>query len=78
MANNTYIIKFANNSSRAKFHKTLQTQVETAGKQIELGEFVPDIIIHDISEQELEKVNRLAGTKARFIADFRHDLFLQK
>ncbi len=78
MANNTYIIKFVNKSSRAKFHETLQTQAEIAGKQIEFGEFLPDMIIHDISEQELEKVNRLAGTQAQFIADFRHDLFLRR
>ncbi len=78
MTNKTYIIKFANESSRAKFYEALQTQADVADKRIEFGEFLPDLIIHDVSEREMEKVNRLAGTQARFIADFRHDLFLQR
>jgi hypothetical protein len=75
MANNTYIIRFADEASRAKFCRSLKKQPDVANKQMKLGEFLPDVIIHDVSEEELEKLTRLAGTQARFIGDFKHDLF---
>jgi hypothetical protein len=74
MANTTYIIRFAEESARDKFFETLQTQANTKDKQIEFGEFLPDLIIHDVSEEELQEINALAGTEVRFFADFKQDL----
>jgi len=73
--NTTYIIRFADESARAQFSRVLQTQSELAHKRIEFGEFLPDMIVYDISDAELQKLRRLAGTQTRFFADFQHELF---
>ncbi len=77
MAKNTYIVRFTDETSRARFYDTFQTQTNIKDRRIKFGEFLPDLIIYDVSEQELQKINNLAGTNARFIADFQHDLFLE-
>jgi hypothetical protein len=42
---------------------------------VEFGEFLPDAIVRDISDQALMEIKRIADPQTRFIEDFQHDLF---
>jgi len=71
----TYIIRFPNEQSRDEFDRALKAKPDLRPSQMEFGEFLPDVIVRDISDQALIEIKRLADPKTRFIEDFKHDLF---
>ena len=76
MANKTYIVRFDDEKSCNEFYETLKSQNDVEDKRIALGEFIPYfLIIYDVSDIELKKLNQIAGNKARFFPDFEHNLF---
>lgn len=75
MGNNTYIIKFENEISRNEFFEKLKSKTEIKDKKVEIGSFLPDLIIYDVSDEELRELNRIAENKAQFFPDFQSDLF---
>jgi len=71
----TYIIRFPNEESRDEFHKALKDRLHLEPSQVKFGEFFPDAIVRDISDQALSEIKRIADPRTRFIEDFQHDLF---
>lgn len=67
----TIIVRFDNVASRDAFLKELGERSEHI---LQVGEFIPDVILRDISEEFVAKVRRLVPN-ARIVADFAHDLF---
>ena len=71
----TYIIRFPNEQSRDEFQEALKQAADVEESQIEFGEFLPDAIVRDISDETLNEIKRIVDSEARFIEDFQHDLF---
>lgn len=71
----TYIIRFPSEQSRNEFHRALKDRLHIEPSQVEFGEFLPDAIVRDISDQALNEIKRIADPRTRFIEDFQHDLF---
>jgi hypothetical protein len=74
MPRKTYIIRFPSEESRTEFHQILKKRKDIEPTQVEFGEFLPDVIIKDISDLDLDKIKRIADPRTRFIEDFQHDL----
>jgi hypothetical protein len=70
----TYIIRFPSEQSRNEFHRAIKNRADIKPLQVELGEFLPDAIVKDVSDQALNEIKRIADPRARFIEDFQHDL----
>lgn len=75
MSIKTYIIRFPNLKSRNDFHKALKETSEIQPSQVEFGEFLPDVIVKNISDHALREIKRIVDPGTRFIEDFQHDLF---
>jgi len=75
MANTNYIVRFNNESSRLKFYEALEKRHDLLRKKVIFGEVMPDLIIYDISNQELTRLRQIAKGEAQFLPDFKHDLF---
>ena len=73
----TYIIRFPSEQSRKEFHTAIKNRTDIKPSQVELGEFLPDAIVRDVSDHALNEIKRIADPGARFIEDFQHDLLKQ-
>ncbi|HLA11943.1 MAG TPA: hypothetical protein VJ023_15260 [Pyrinomonadaceae bacterium] len=71
----TYIIRFPSEKARNEFQRALKDTSNIQPSQVEFGEFLPDVIVRDISDQTLKEIKRIADPGTRFIEDFQHDLF---
>ena len=71
----TYLIRFPNEQSRDQFQEAVKQTPDIEESQIEFGEFLPDAIVRDVTDQTLAEIKRIVDPATRFIEDFQHDLF---
>ena len=70
----TYILRFPSEQSRNKFRTALDRRSDIDPDQVEFGEFLPDVIVRNISDRALDEIKSIVDPGTRFIEDFRHDL----
>ena len=76
MAMKSYIIRFPSEQSRSKFRRTLEEQrVQPKPFQFEVGEFLPDIIVKNVSDNTINWLKQITDPGTIFFEDFQHDLF---
>lgn len=71
MPNHSFIIRFPDEHSRDQFQSALEGSV--AG-HVQFGELLPDAIVQDVSDQDLEKIKSIADPHAEFFDDIRFEV----
>ena len=75
MTGHSYIIRFPDIASRNKFREALMHQRSVDPEQVVFAEFLPDVIVRNMSDAMLASIKHLADPKARFFEDVQFDLF---
>lgn len=76
MAMKSYIIRFPSEHSRSKFRRALEEErVQLRPFQFEVGEFLPDIIVKNVSDYTISRLKQITDPGTIFFEDFQHDLF---
>jgi hypothetical protein len=65
---NSYIIRFPDEHSRAEFQEALETAGIAAG-HVQFGSFLPDAVVQDVSDQDLEAIRKIVDPQAEFFED---------
>ena len=68
MSSHSYIIRFPDERSRDEFHEAVDSGGVAEG-HICFGEFLPDVVVQDVSDEELETIKRMADPQAKFFED---------
>ena len=74
MSMHNYIIRFPDDNARERFRVELEQQPDIKTGKVIYGEFLPDVIVHDISDSTLELMKRIAHPKAKFYEDIQFDV----
>jgi hypothetical protein len=72
MGPDIFIVRFESVEARDQFLSLVRNDAELASTIRAIGEFLPDVIVHAETAQQLDRL-RNAAPSARFIADFVHD-----
>ncbi len=70
-----YIVKFDNQQTREAWLQALEGTPEYENIRCAPSPFLPDVVLYNVREEQLPELRDLAHDRARFIADFAHDLF---
>ncbi|MBV9497450.1 MAG: hypothetical protein JOZ54_24650 [Acidobacteria bacterium] len=70
-----YIVKFDDQQTRRQWLQALEVIPEYQNIRYTPSPFLPDVILYNVREEQLPQLRDLAHDRARFIADFAHDLF---
>jgi hypothetical protein len=68
MPNHSYIIRFPDEHSRDEFQEALGSRGLAEGR-VQFGELLPDVVVQDVSEEDLETIRRIADPQAKFFED---------
>jgi len=71
----SYIIRFLDEAARDAFTRAVRADEDLSGVRLDVGEFLPDVVVIDASEDTIRRLEKLAGAGARVFEDFGHDLF---
>jgi len=72
MSGHSFLIRFPDERSRAVFRSALEDS--RVGGYLHFGEFLPDVIAQDVSDQDVERLRALAGPRARFFEDIQFEV----
>jgi hypothetical protein len=76
MSIKSYIIRFPSDQSRSKFRRALEEErIQLSPFQFEVGEFLPDIIVKNVSDNTVSRLKQITDPGTIFFEDFQHDLF---
>ncbi len=75
MARQSFIVKFPSNAALDIFRRRIQAEPEYRDLRVHFFDDPPDAIIKEIDSTRVAALKEVAGTNARFIADFVHDMF---
>lgn len=75
MARQSFIVKFPSNAALDDFREQIQAAPEYRDLHVHFFHDPPDAIIREVDTTHVARLKEVAGTKARFIADFAHDMF---
>lgn len=73
MPGHSFLIRFPDERSRAVFRSALEDS-RVGTERLHFGEFLPDVIVQDISDQEADRLRSLAGPRARFFEDIQFEV----
>lgn len=68
MSSHSYIIRFPSERSRDEFQEALDSRGLVEG-HVQFGDFLPDVVIQDVSDEDLETIRRIADPGAKFFED---------
>ncbi|HET9209387.1 MAG TPA: hypothetical protein VFR03_03265 [Thermoanaerobaculia bacterium] len=68
MSSHSYIIRFPDERSRDEFQEAVDSRGVAEG-HLHFGEVLPDVVVQDISDEDLETIKRMADPHAKFFED---------
>jgi hypothetical protein len=68
MSSHSYIIRFPDERSRDEFQEAVDSGGVAEG-HIHFGELLPDVVVQDVSDEELVTIKRMVDPQARFFED---------
>jgi len=66
MSSHSFIIRFPDQRSRDELQSSLAGKV---ADHVQFGELLPDVIVQDVSDQELEKIRGIVDPRAELFED---------
>jgi hypothetical protein len=75
MARQSFIVKFPSNAALNNFRQRILAVPEYHGLHVRFFDNPPDAVISEIDSSLVARLKEMAGSSARFIADFAHDMF---
>lgn len=75
MASQSFIVKFPSNGDLDTFRRRIEAAPEYRDLHVRFFYDPPDAIISEIDGTRLARLKEVAGSNARFIADFVHNVF---
>jgi hypothetical protein len=68
MSSHSYIIRFPDERSRDEFRDAVDSRGVAEG-HIHFGELLPDVVVQDVSDEELETLKKMADPQAKLFED---------
>ncbi|HYR27134.1 MAG TPA: hypothetical protein VEU30_01630 [Thermoanaerobaculia bacterium] len=75
MPRQSFIVKFPSESALETFREQILAAPEYRDLRVHFFHNPPDAIIREIDSAHVDRLREVAGDRARFIADFAHDMF---
>jgi hypothetical protein len=75
MARHSFIVKFPSNGDLEIFRRRIEATPEYQDLRVFFFNDPPDAIIKEIDSTRVARLKEVAGSSARFITDFVHDMF---
>jgi len=70
-----FIVKFNDNQTLKDWLDVVNVSPEYRNIRFEPSPIFSDVVLHDVTEEQVPRLRDLAQNRARFIRDFEHDLF---
>ena len=68
MSSHSYIIRFPDERSRDEFRVAVDSRGVAEG-HIHFGEILPDVVVQDVSDEEMETLKKMADSQAKLFED---------
>lgn len=70
-----FIVKFNDSDAVRDFRDAISARPEYSNIRCEASVIMPDVVLYNVQENQVDQLRELTDFRARFIPDFAHDLF---